>query len=278
MTATRSDGRLRVAYNEGATPRVTYKGRLYDNPFTRDRIVDADDLESAVQSDGERGVLLCRAASEGCRIIGEDDTAIMRSGKFASEALLKYLVARQITNYFLAPRKDRNPLEDYLDETVLKQYGYGADINAEQYEWRVADAMDYVDSSLAAANLRVDDEAAVMQHFKEQSLVQSIVTRLQSHVPNDVQEVALAYNHLRDVALVERLFNDWGEANAPHKVAVFGMPHLHAVVRGARDREVTDGLTYEKYLWVARGIGQSLTWWHPEGGRQVELSNGVVRR
>lgn len=175
MASTRRDNRPRVAYNEGATPQIKYNGDFYDNPFTRDRIVDAGDLEGAVRSDGERGVLLCQAVAEGCRIVGEDDIAIMRSGQFASDALLKYLVARQITNYFLKPAENRNALEDYLDETVLGHYNYGARIDAERYNWQVADALAYVDDSLAVAKLQIDDEKAVMQHFKEQSLIQILL-------------------------------------------------------------------------------------------------------
>jgi len=78
------------------------------------------------------------------------------------------------------------------------------------------------------------------------------------------------YNHLRDTALVEHLFDDWSEANTSHKVAVFGMPHLHAVIRAARRREIISAVAYEKYVRVAQGIGHRLIWWQPDGGLQME--------
>jgi len=270
FTAVTTGARRRVAFGEGAIPRIRYAGQFYDNPYTRERIVDVDDLAGTIQSDGARGVLLRAAAAEGCTIIGEDDIAIMRAAQFASQALLTHLTLRQMTNYLLRPEAERTSLEGYLDETVIRHYGHGSKIDQEKYSWQLSDAMRYLHDSLEAAQITIDDEAA-MQHFKGQALIEPIAEQVAAGgILNEHQMVAEEYNRRRDTALMHNLFDDWGEPAAPHKVAVFGIPHLHTIVGAAHDRGIVSTEAYERYIMAAQKIGQRALRWRSDGRITIE--------
>ncbi len=245
--------------NEGPTPRVTCRGTDFFGEFSHVRL-DAGDMASAIDIDGERAALVCTAATylyEGCdvTVIGEDDKSIiehlMVKPEIGSEDIQTYLLFRQVTNYLYIRTHERPPFESYIESHVIKRYKEM--LGDETFTLNLTHALASIQSSLTDAGITWQEEASVLNHFLEQSTIRPVIDLLKSdEVPlNQVQKVTLLYNFLRDKRFIHLMLDGWGQKDTPHKLTVLGLAHVDAIAEALNARGIITDEQYGEYADIA---------------------------
>jgi hypothetical protein len=270
------NGRRVTVVNEGLTPTLTYQGRTFTGQ-PGGMILEAKDLPTLVQLDGERGALLLKAREHGHEVIGENDKEIIDclSVQYgvSHEDISAYLLFRQVTNYFFIDVDKRPELYEYIRANVVERYAEM--LGSEAFMLSLEDAFTLTHASLTTANIGWQNETAVMNYFLEQSTIRPVMAQLQKdELPlSGTQRVALLYNMLRDERFAGLVLENWGQAETPDKLTVLGLPHVDATLEEAERRGIISKDQYAKYEKTVRDLGRTVFRWSPILESQTFLSS-----